>query len=43
MDLRRGETHYSPRTFYGTPWISEEVKPTVAIEHFMELHGTPKR
>ena len=41
MDLRRDETYCSPRTFYGTRWISVEMKHTVAQEHFMELDGSP--
>ena len=37
MELRRGETHCSPRTFYGTRRISEGIKPTVALEYFIQL------
>ena len=42
MVLRRVETHWSPRTFYKTQWFSEELKPTGAVEHSMELSGSPK-
>jgi hypothetical protein len=29
------------KTFYGTRWFSKEIKPTLAVEHFMELDGSP--
>jgi hypothetical protein len=37
MDVCRDETHCSPRSLYGTRWISVEMKPTLALEYFMEL------
>jgi len=42
MYLRRDETHCGPRIFYGTGCISEEMKPTVALEYFRELDGSLK-
>ena len=42
MVLRKVENHCSRRIFYETLRISEELKPTVALEHCMELNGSRK-